>query len=201
MTEINQKKICVFLDSGITLPLYKSEVSKFHIELEGILSKSVFLEIMEILQKRARERALYLLKTKDKTEKEIRDKLRLEKYPDDVIEKVIEFLTQYGYVDDGRFAHHYLECYKERKSTRQIQSELLQKGISQECIRKLLEECPCDEEKAIQKYLQKKRIELSSVSPKETQKIYANLMRKGFSYEAIQNVLKPVWENDKGRLY
>ena len=54
----------------------------------------------EILRKRIKERALYLLKAADKTEYEIRTKLRQAFYPEELIDYAVDFLKQYRYIDD-----------------------------------------------------------------------------------------------------
>ena len=45
----------------------------------------------EILEKRAKLRALHLLERMDRTEAELRSKLKLDMYPEDIIETVIQY--------------------------------------------------------------------------------------------------------------
>ena len=76
--------------------------------------------IYEVLYKRARERALYMLDDSYKTKKQIVDKLVLGKYPENIINKVIEYLEEYDMINDFRYAMLYIEYKSESKSKIQI---------------------------------------------------------------------------------
>ena len=70
--------------------LYRGELSLCHIEKDQELPEAVYREIMdEILWKRIRMRCLYLLKSMDRTEYQLRTKLKQNLYPEELIERVI----------------------------------------------------------------------------------------------------------------
>ena len=54
-----------------------------------------------------REYALRLITIKDRTEKELRDKLKEKNFDENTIEEEIEFLSNYGYINDKRYAEHF----------------------------------------------------------------------------------------------
>lgn len=191
-----KQKSKVILDEGFTLVLYKGELGKYRIRQGEELREETYKEILtEVLMKRARERVIYLLKASDKTEQELRQKLKEGYYPQEAIDYAIGFLKEYKYIDDERYGERYVEFHSERKSRRQIQYELQKKGLDKEVISDILEEHPIDEEAQVLAYLEKKRKNISELDQKERSKIMAALGRKGFSFEVVNRALGSVSED------
>ena len=72
ITEIKDigKKCRIIIDDDIVVQLYKGEVRKLGIKADSQFSNESYNEMYNILNKRARERSLFLLKDMDKTEKQ-----------------------------------------------------------------------------------------------------------------------------------
>ncbi len=69
ITPVDKKKSKVFLEEGFAFVLYRGEVERFGIEEGKELEEAVYRRILdEVLLGRAKERALYLLKSSGKTE-------------------------------------------------------------------------------------------------------------------------------------
>lgn len=134
---------------------------------------------------------MHLLERMDRTESQLRTKLKQGYYPEDVIEDAIDYVKSYHYLDDLRYAQNYVRCHKDRKSRRMMQMELLTKGVSKEWIaRALEEECPQeDEREQILKWIQKKNYSSRTADLREKQRMYQFLMRKGFCPNDILHVL------------
>ncbi|MBQ0100023.1 MAG: RecX family transcriptional regulator, partial [Lachnospiraceae bacterium] len=78
------------------------------------ISDEAYRRILEeVLLPRAKKRVLYYLKNADKTEFQIRRKLAEGLYPEEVIEKVMEFLHRYEFADDARYAESFIEAKKD----------------------------------------------------------------------------------------
>lgn len=146
----------------------------------------------EILEKRAKLRAMHLLERMDRTESELRTKLKSDLYPEDVIETAIQYVKGFGYIDDRRYAKRFVEIRQGSKSKLEIKMSLLQKGIAKEILSEVLEECyeNGDESTAIRKLLEKKRFSLEMATEEEKRKMYGYLLRKGFRYEDIRQVIQ-----------
>ena len=88
--------------------------------------------------KRAKLRCMHLLEKRDYTEKELRQKLENGKteYTEEQIDGAIAYVKSFRYVDDGRYACKYIEAMQSRKSRRQIEQELYQKGVDRELIQR-----------------------------------------------------------------
>ena len=143
-----------------------------------------------MLFKRAKERTLYLLKSRDRTELEIRRRLKDGYYPQEAIDYAVDFLKRYRYVDDENYGRNYIRTYGDRKSRRQLEFELRNKGIDRETIDLLMEECQVSEDEQIYQFLRKKGYEKDTAQPKERARLTAALARKGFSYDAICRVME-----------
>lgn len=197
VTEIvpmDKRRSKVILDEDFTLVLYRGELKKFGIEEGKLVAEETYQKIIDdVLRKRARERVLYLLKSSDKTEQELRRKLKEGWYPQDVIDGTMDFLKQHRLINDENYGKRYAEYYSVKRSKRQIQYELQKKGLEKEMIQDIMEEQPVDEEAQIRAYLTKKHLTEKELDAKERNKAMAALGRKGYSYDAVARVM--------GRIY
>jgi len=155
-------------------------------------------EEKELLLK-GKKRALRLLERKDYSRKELIDKLKKEGYTENLVDKIIEYIDSYHYLDDSRVAGNYIRSRMGYKSKRELEYKLKQKGISEEEIDAAMgenyknEENIPQEEVAIRKFLQKYQINDESVidvSLEEKQKLAAKLYRKGFDLDKIRKILQ-----------
>ena len=143
--------------------------------------------------KRAKLRCMHLLEKRDYTEKELRQKLENGKteYTEEQIDGAIAYVKSFHYVDDGRYACKYIEAMQSRKSRRQIEQELYQKGVDRELIQEAFEETgEVPEEEQIARWMEKRNFHPEEADQKEKQRMYAFLARKGFRAENIQRVMK-----------
>lgn len=185
---INSKRFRIYIDGEKAFLLYKGEVQRYRL----MPGKQILIEeydeiLTEILMKRAIQRALYLLQSMDRTEHQIYDKLKQGEYPDSVIRKAIEYIKEYDYVNDERYAQAYVEYHKQKKSMRQLESDLIKKGIDMRIVNETLqlEENKIDESILICNWIEDRKIDMEHISRKELQKLYQFLLRKGFAHEAI----------------
>ena len=156
------------------------------------------LDEKELLLK-GKKRALRLLERKDYSRKELSDKLKKDGYAEELVEKIIEYIDSYHYLDDTRVAGSYIRSRMGYKSKRELEYMLKQKGISEEEIDLAIlenyknEEGIPQEEVAILRQLQKYHLTEEAVqelSYEEKQKIAARLFRKGFEADKIKKMLR-----------
>ncbi|MDW2798210.1 regulatory protein RecX [Clostridium boliviensis] len=194
---VDKRRSKVILDDDFTLVLYRGELRRFSIEEGSEITRDVYEEIIrEILCKRARERVLFLLKSSDKTEQELRRKLKEGYYPQEAIDYAIDFLKNHRFINDEDYARRYVEFNSRRKSERQIRFELQRKGLDKETVGDILKEQPVDEAAIIRDYIRKKRLCPKQMDAREKSKVMASLGRKGFSYEAVSRVLGEIFVDD-----
>ncbi len=191
LVPLDKRRSKVFLEEGGVFVLYKGELERYGIKESSLLSEEQYKEIVDqILTKRARERTLYLLKYGDKTESEIRKKLREGFYPETVIDRTLEFLREYRFVADEDYGRRYIRTYGKSRSKQRLCFELRQKGLDRELIGTLLEEEAVEEEGQIRRFLQKKGYKKEEASPRDKAKLAAALSRRGYSYDAIAEGLE-----------
>lgn len=135
-----------------------------------------------------------------KTEKEVRDKYSRYDDSDLYLERAIEEIKEYGYIDDEKYARLYIQdaiILEKRNSIFELKQKLIQKGVSSNYIYQAISENEEDlnelEQKVIKKILYNKR-------KKEEDKVISYLYRKGFNTRNIQNAVadyKYERDNDK----
>ena len=167
------------------------------IEVHNPLDRASLSSEEKLLQ-RCKERSLYLLTGTAKTERRLREKLeKSQRYSEEVIAKTIAFLKEYDCLNDYQYALRYLEENSGKRSLRDMQAKLFQRGVDSASLKEaieafqetLIEEDGNPEREALLKCLEKKRRTLDLTDPKDKQKLYAFLMRKGFSYSLIQEAI------------
>ena len=193
---IDKKRSRIWLDEEFAFVLYKGELRQFKIEEGGNLSEKDYRTIMEeILPKRAKLRAMNLLKSRNYSVKQLENKLSEGFYPGSIIDIAIEYVSSYGYLDDLRIAEEYVRIHLEDKTKLRIKQDLSKKGISSEDIERafmnMREEGFCQDELSQAKKLLSKRGYDPENPPerKELARLYAYLCRKGFSSETVKAAL------------
>ena len=134
--------------------------------------------------------------TNRKTEQEIRELLIDAKLSEQVINEVVAYLSEYGFLDDEAYA---LLFSRDKRNINgygpvKIAYALRRKGIDDEYIIRALEEYTTDSEKEmIQSFVEKKYLRGGELN-KSWEKIVSFLLSRGFHYDAVKDVLSQ-WKN------
>ena len=101
---------------------------------------------------------MHLLTDMGRTESQLRSKLALGGYPEDIVGEAVEYVKSFGYIDDMEYARSFIESRKDKKSRKELYAALSQKGVEKELIEQAFEECYGNEDSraAIEAILQKK---------------------------------------------
>lgn len=185
---VGKDKLRIALDEGGGFCLYRKEACHLQLEPGSELTDAQYGKIREeILIPRARKRTLYLLEKMDRTEAQLRDKLRQGYYPEAIIEDAIAYVKKFHYVDDLRYACNYVRAGSKTKSRRLLALELAGKGISRELAQQALQEEYDTEEESVKisRWLDKKHYCPEEADQKQKQRMYQFLLRKGFRSEDI----------------
>ncbi len=196
LEEIEKSKIKVYLDEEFAFILYQKDIDQYGISEGLVLSQELYQRIMEdTIYRRAKQKALAILKFMDRSEQELRKKLNETGYPADIIEQTIHYVSEYGYLNDERFGAAYIRSRMHTKSKLAIKTELLQKGLDKSLITQLFESAYNDEDLedaelvAIKKAIAKKTKSLEELNQEEKQKLIASLYRKGFDFSKIRQII------------
>lgn len=183
----------VFSEEGYLLSLPKEIIKSFNLCEGQEVDGSKLNEINEAyLVRRARERMLYSLDRRAHSKKELIEKLKKD-YPIDIIEKAILKLEGLGIVNDFEFARAYASDLFNIKKKGQlyIKNALFKKGIDKSICDEVLDELFCDNDIEAQnalEFLKKKNADFTSYEGKN--KAYAQLIRRGFSYESAKRAMR-----------
>lgn len=199
--ELTKSRSRVYIDEEFVFVLYKGELRSFHICQGEEVEQDSFRTIMtELLPKRAKLRAMNLLKTKDYTVRQLQEKLKEGGYPEKIIEETLAYVESYHYTDDLRYAISFISSHESSKSRRRIEQDLLGKGIDRSTLEaawaKWEEQGGSQDEQAmIHALLEKKHFDPERADQKERQRMYGFLIRKGFSGNLVRRaVLSDVYE-------
>ena len=147
---------------------------------------------MEDMQKQAKKKALRLLECMDRTEAQLRLKLKQSGYTEEIVEEAVSYVKSFGYIDDVRYAERFVESRKSAKSKQEIYAALLQRGLTKDAIEHAMEICYAEysEMQTIQCIIRKKNISIETCDDAGKRKIYNYFARKGFRNEDIRQVIQ-----------
>ena len=193
--ELTKSRIRIFLEEESSFVLYKGELRTFHICAGAEIAQESYDTIMgELLPKRAKLRAMNLLKSREYTVKQLRDKLLQGGYPEKIVEEALAYVGSFHYTDDLRYAVTFISDHESTRSRRRIEQDLMAKGIDRDVMDKAWGEWEQrggsqDEEAMICALLQKKHFVPEEADQREKQRMYGFLVRKGFSGEQARKAV------------
>ncbi len=195
LVDAGNKKSIVKLDNGESFSLYKGEIRLLKLKEGSELISSSYEQIMTvILPKRAKLRAMNLLKVRPYSEYDLTKKIKDGGYPESVICNALDYVKSYGYVNDDEYALNFIKTYSSRKSKKEIYNMLSRKGIKKETTDAAFDAIDAssevysfeafDESEIIYKALIKKGA-TGKESYEDKQKLFAYFYRRGFGTDAI----------------
>ena len=194
ITELSKTRCKVEIDQEFAFVLYKGELRLYHLGIGQEIAEADYRMITrEVLPKRAKLRVMNLLKSREYTTEQLRQKLRQGFYPETVVEEALAYVASFHYIDDFRYAADYIAGHADVRSRRRIEQDLLNKGISGAVIQQAWlnwesEGGEQDEMAMIRQLLEKKNYS-PEADMKERQRMYGFLMRRGYSHGQICKAL------------
>lgn len=136
--------------------------------------------------------AVKLLAVKDRTEKELRDKLVERHYMPEEIDAAIESMASYGYINDRAYAEKYLRdgLNVRGHGEGRIKTELLRRGVSREIVEEVLSAAEPEESAERMGEIFDRRFGSADLSsPKERNRIFGYFARRGFAPHEIWSLI------------
>lgn len=145
--------------------------------------------------------ALHFLERSFKSSKQVVDKLTSKEFDIKTINRVIEFLQQYGFIDDKRFVELFVKEKIKSSGKNKIKFSLLKKGLPEDLIKEELNRITNEQQLEIALQLGEKKVRILSKSENDTKKLYKKitdyLVRSGYDFEIVNQVLDKVISHDK----
>ena len=185
----NENRVNVFVNGKYSFSLDISQVVDFHLK-KGL---EISAEQLEEYKKASEfgklyQRTLEWVLTRPRSVRETNDylfKKTFEKKLDkNYIDRIIEKLVEKKYLDDAKFAAHYVEnrFVKKGISQKRLRMELMKKGVVSSIIDEVLG--GRNDEEEIKKMILKKR------GRYDDEKLTAYLCRQGFDYQLVKDLVR-----------
>jgi regulatory protein len=197
----NPERVNVFLDGAFAFGLPLNAVVDFQLKSGRQLTPIEIEELKELDDTaKATDSAIRLLTSRPRSVREIRDRLRRKEYGDETIDRVIERLREWRYIDDEAFARYWVENRESNRprGRRLLQQELRMKGVERETVSNAIDEAEIDERAGA---LEIARVKMRSYRGEEEtvarRRLGAFLARRGYGYDVVKPVLDELFgENE-----
>lgn len=192
----NRNRINVYLDGEYAFPV--ARIVGAWLQIGQVLSEEKIAALREQDTKEvAYQRALNFLSYRPRSEAEVQRKLTEIGFDDTVIAETMERLRRANLISDTQFAKEWVEnrsTFRPR-GRRVLAMELRQKGVADDVIQRALDGTVDEDELAYQAAVRKARrwADLDYAAFRE--RLGAFLMRRGFSYGTISNLIERVWSD------
>ena len=186
----------IFLDGEFAFGLYKETIYDFGLRVKDNLTEEKVRELKSYDEINfGKKAAIRFLNYKQRTEKEVHDKLKGFKLSEESIDKIMLFLKEFKFINDENYAKLYVESKKvlRPEGRRSVRMRLAKKGINKELSEISVSENYTEEEelsKAKELYEKYRKKVRGKNEADKKQKCYRYLLSKGFSYDLINRVLK-----------
>lgn len=186
----NKKKIEIYIDDEYRFFLYYSDIKKLGL-LEGqkISEEKVSKIINDIVIIRGKKRIYHLLSRKDYTYNQLVNKLVNGGYDITYIGNILNYFVENNLVNDRRYANNYIEIMKDKKSKKEIEYLLINKGVDKKIIKEILTENEQDELSVAINLIKSKYTVSNGIDYSLKRKIYSYLARKGFESKNIVSAI------------
>ncbi len=150
-------------------------------------------ELGEIIEKsnerRAKDKALWLISYRSHSKKELFDKLRRD-FDEDSAQKAVDRMQELGLINDGEFAKAYARklVYGKKMSLRAAELELRRKGIDNITAEQVLSDLEYDAQTQIIEFISKKYRNIED--EKVRRRAVAALQRKGYGWDDIKQAIE-----------
>ncbi|MDY6226418.1 MAG: recombination regulator RecX [Clostridium sp.] len=197
----NKDRSNVYIDNDYAFSLSNELVYK-----EGLkVNEKIDIERIKTIAKednyiKCKTTALRIVEKSYKSEKELVDKLILKGYDNESINKTINVLKEYNFINDENYVKMYVKDKLKQVGKKKIKYDLAKKGISDKIIDEEIYNIDSEYEKntaynlAIKKYntIAKREADRFKLS----QKLYRFLLSKGYSYDIVSSVVKEITKVD-----
>lgn len=137
--------------------------------------------------------AYRLLSYRDRSEKELTDKLKWKGFSEETIQQAINHLSEKGFINDTALAVSLRRIAEDARllGNRGVRIFLHRRGISEELIKEVFTDNDPDEIIRAEKVVSKKLKAIENYSDEEIKKkIWRFLIRKGYSFDTINKILR-----------
>ena len=181
----------VYIDGEYALSLDTQTLLEHRIDIGREFDDEELHDLIESSnERRAKEKALWLISYRSHSKKELRDKIS-RTCDRQSAEKAVERMEELGLVNDRDYAERCAQTliFTKHMSKRGAAMELRRKGIESEIIDEVLDDIEVDEREQIQAVIERKYPKIDD--EKIRRRAVAALQRLGYGWEDIKAVIEP----------
>ena len=185
----DKNKVNVYLDGAYFCAISLETCVKHNLKPNTINDEKVLEKlIFESEKKLAYEKALKLVSTRYKTQKEVKDYLASKGYVPEIIYYCLKKLGEYDFINDEKYAESYMSHHLKKDGVIKIKQQLFAKGVSPEIVDKVVGQVDNQEEQILA--LKEKYMKNKEDTKENYLKLFRYLQGKGFRVDEILKVLK-----------
>ena len=180
----------VYIDGEYALSLDTQTLLEHRIDIGREFDDEELHDLIESSnERRAKEKALWLISYRSHSKKELRDKIS-RTCDRQSAEKAVERMEELGLVNDRDYAERCAQTliFTKHMSKRGAAMELRRKGIESEIINEVLDDIEVDEREQIQAVIERKYPKIDD--EKLRRRAVAALQRLGYGWEDIKAVIE-----------
>ncbi len=180
----------VYIDGEYALSLDTQTLLEHRIDIGREFDDEELHDLIESSnERRAKEKALWLISYRSHSKKELRDKIS-RTCDRQSAEKAVERMEELGLVNDRDYAERCAQTliFTKHMSKRGAAMELRRKGIESEIINEVLDDIEVDEREQIQAVIERKYPKIDD--EKIRRRAVAALQRLGYGWENIKAVIE-----------
>lgn len=185
-------KYLVYIDGERSFIIHAEDYFKLNLyDKKKITKEEIEFIKTNVLYSSAKSKAIRYVSLTLRCEGQVRNKLSMEGYDTEVIDRVIEELKSLGYINDKMYVQKYLydRIKLKPKSKKLLRYELQKKGVSLEDIDEVLSNWKMNEQDIVEGLIKRKFGKYDLNNPKIIKRVYSFLRHRGFSIEIINDAL------------
>ncbi|MFS1513126.1 regulatory protein RecX [Chengkuizengella sp. SCS-71B] len=192
----NRNRYNIYVNDRYVLSVHEDILVKHRLLKGEEINETKIKQVVEDEEKQIIQRqAIRIISRRGKSRFELKQKLSEKGYEETLIDHTLDHLEKRKFIDDYSYALN-LANYRmkhQKKGLKWIEQELSQKGIKKVIITQVIQELDKELEFEVAYQLAKKRWDNQSGDyTKKKSKISSFLMRRGFEYSLIRNILEKI---------
>uniref|UniRef100_A0A7V0Z7E2 Regulatory protein RecX n=1 Tax=candidate division WOR-3 bacterium TaxID=2052148 RepID=A0A7V0Z7E2_UNCW3 len=191
----NKKRSSIYIDGEFKFGLDNEIILKYDIKEGDELNEEQVKNLLLAEEKqKIKQRAYRLLRFRNRSIAEMKGRLEKLGYEPEIVEEVVQELIEEGTLNDHKFARGLINDYTNLKPKGNIfiMNELRKKKVDDRYIQELLRER--NEKELIKSIIEKKFSDFNKKDPKKKARIIRYLLYRGFTLQAIYEVLGEDYE-------
>ena len=188
----NPTRCNVYLDNAFYCGLELETVMRYRLKAGDDIEKERLDEIQSDSETaRAFDKALSFISLSKKTKNQVRDYLTKKGYTDKTIDRALEKMQSYAFIDDEDYARDYARSVSANKGKRLIALELKRKGVSDADASAALDEL--GDELPSATAVAENYAKNNEKTRENLLKCYKYLLSKGFSYDTAKQAADEIF--------